>query len=107
MFKKYRVFRYIQRQKSGKAYEKVLKKRFKVTDAELNTWTNLGTNVDCELKSFYDWDAGDSRLELTGAGSEYIASIRRECFLVLLGALLALAIERFPALLEYLRGMLR
>jgi len=101
MFKKYRIFRYIQRQKTGKAFASELKQRFKITDADLNKWTNLGTNVDCELESHFDPDAFDSKLELTGAGREYIAATRREILFLVLTAILAALLGFASDLLAY------
>lgn len=101
MFRKYRIFRYIQRQKSGKAYVSDLKRRFKITDADLKSWTNLGTNVDSELESYFDEKKMDSELSLTGAGREYIAAIHREIFFLFLTAILAALLGKATDLLAY------
>lgn len=98
MFRKYRVFRYIQRQKSGKAFEKDLKEHCKVTDADLISWTETGA----ELESHYDRDSCDIEWELTGEGHEYIAAIRRKILALVAAALLAVLLDKATGLLSAL-----
>lgn len=91
MYKKYLIYRYIQ--KHGKGYFVPLCERFHVTDEYFAQLSQRGTNIDTEIKTYYDDVKNDSYCELTAAGLEYIAEIKRNLFLCVLGVVLAAIIS--------------